>query len=1669
MAVTCFEGETCYVDLTQLVTMNGHIARSYSVSDAVSSGYTVLGTWVSVPTSPCGLLYPIVSVTTRECLFTFPGFTFTVYCKGNVHFGPILTVWTRGNTVKDVPVSLLDSSDSPLASIDSLWGYGPATYTTNPPTVHITIQTSDLRIPLYALIGIDLAEGYLDVIIIPSFTVAILPTDLCGASGEMYRLELAQRVSSVSDFIPKLRYLVTGPVTGHWVSGVVEYENPLSDFSFTYTVLDPYGNQVSDSVSVTISLPFVLHPPSPDLLIAYTGLPWQLPILTSGGTPPISITSVTSPFTYTSLNVVEWSSPTNTLSPVALTVTVIDNSCDLVTSSFTVDVTVLTGIPPVFRPFDGSEMQCYEGEMWTVGLGNYLYHVYFSFSELVTSVTGSPAGMYVDASGTLTWLNPVAGPASISLQSCSPENYCSSSLYSLTCVPPVTVTISNLPTDLYIGQELHELTPIPIVTVHQSGTQCTTNILSLSLVLPKPEGLMVDQAGYLWWKPGFADVYSFTIKAELTGNPTAIGLSSTVSITVLANSIPSFTLLRPLKSHQQCLISLLTDACSLDIMTTLQPIDADNDVITCTSDVYTVTGNVLTWDRSLESTTSPSAPITVRCDDAHSAFIYSLSFRLYPDFLPVISDLIPNDLTATVGTVWMRSFTVTAGTIQYPTDASQVLSVEVVSSLIKHVSPGDLTFNPPMGSEGSTVSLTISVVWTGYVSIPVTATYTISVDSTPPQYPVCSPLTTLEKTLLMSSPPPLFSLDLTTKCSSPVSHPLQFALKQAPPDVHLTSSILTWSPTTPETRIQVTISVKDLVYTQEIITFYVFDVIPRCDFTFNVLKLRAKSGERYRTRVELDAYCALYRHMMDFGYGMTVSGPNLTPPIPEIDPNYGLITWDVPMDFSYIGEYVLTVTLTEIVDVGDPANIKTQSFSLLLDPRIDLGIPVPSPFTTTASPWSATFHCQSSVLSPTFTLITTSPRVTFSSGIVTYTPLIGEYASDVVRLECSDGVVTSTYSFLISPVKQVTSPVLTPQSFTVTEDQLNIGGISWSDVDSFPQEVTVFMVNAVVPSGFYLHKWGYFYYIPPQGGVESVIIEVNDGISSQQASIDFTITEVNDAPYLPPIPPVYIDRLQGQTSFSFTLSPTDEETPSLAVHYTYKDSLGSDLNTVSSPMEFLWTPEFDVSHREVDVWVVDAGGLSSNMQSTLLCQGVECRIRPEILTVTTTDPACTQSGTRLISCWRDTPEHVVIIQVSGYNLDTGIFVGYRECGFVASSVTGTDLYVTVTCELPYPSPIGRKTFIYGETSGLTGFAKDYIEYSLPPVPTLIPYLQPTQKLLLYGSGTLTVPIHGTDINPRCTCYASVDGLIESLTGVFDYMGSQYSTCSFTNGVLTVDLVYYIRLNCGEIGVTTSTSIPFVYLNLQVLPGISPITTGHDHGGYTIPIQASGLSVCYEDFILVSFLGHTIKPVFFCDDNMADIQLPAYESTWGSRVITVTLSVNGGWSYTEPSNSFIFTYTGICPDGSYVSGPICSPCPSGYKCPISHSNYYLQSAIPCDLGSYQPSPSQSTCIPCEPGYQCFCIGLTDHILCDAGFVCATSGIIRRSEPCPPGYYCKAGTSDPTLDLTSTDLPYPIPCPQASYCKIGAYDSSIDLTDPYRPQPCSTGFFCPSGSSNSFVSY
>ncbi|XP_053729819.1 SCO-spondin isoform X1 [Synchiropus splendidus] len=155
----------------------------------------------------------------------------------------------------------------------------------------------------------------------------------------------------------------------------------------------------------------------------------------------------------------------------------------------------------------------------------------------------------------------------------------------------------------------------------------------------------------------------------------------------------------------------------------------------------------------------------------------------------------------------------------------------------------------------------------------------------------------------------------------------------------------------------------------------------------------------------------------------------------------------------------------------------------------------------------------------------------------------------------------------------------------------------------------------------------------------------------------------------------------------------------------------------------------------------------------------------------------------------------------------------------------------------------------------------------------------------------------------------------------------------------------------------------------------------------------------------------------------------------------------------------------CPPGSYqprAGQASCEPCPAGFLCQDAGTTlprrcaegFYCpsESAVqhPCPSGRYGNMTglfAEHQCLLCDPGMFCSGTGKTGPSgQCAAGFVCVGGASEpspsdgRTGLPCPPGFFCSAGTFVPQ------------PCPK------GTFSEKSGLTDESQCQSCRPGFYC-----------
>ena len=344
-----------------------------------------------------------------------------------------------------------------------------------------------------------------------------------------------------------------------------------------------------------------------------------------------------------------------------------------------------------------------------------------------------------------------------------------------------------------------------------------------------------------------------------------------------------------------------------------------------------------------------------------------------------------------------------------------------------------------------------------------------------------------------------------------------------------------------------------------------------------------------------------------------------------------------------------------------------------------------------------------------------------------------------------------------------------------------------------------------------------------------------------------------------------------------------------------------------------------------------------------------------------------------------------------------------------------------------------------------------------PMPCLPGYAQGST-----GQGTCTTcsagtySLVGSSICNPCPAgsYCAVSSQTPILCPIGTYSSSGASVCTqCTNGYV-----------CPT-GSTSATNGPCplgFFCTFQTISGIKllnlqPCPKGYYGTTQGKATQALGCTACTQGYFC-PIAGMTVPLVCpkgkYCptqSDNAQPCTSGTYNPNYGSIDNTACINCPGG---------------NYCPTAE--DEPI--PCPPGYICPSGSTTYTTK----CAAGTYSsvnPITLAANCITCPAGAYCLIgsgaptlcspgtynqntgsVDSTACLNCGSGHACPKYGNIKdNGVPCPPGYYCPAGTAYPTQNP----------------CLAGSYSDSYDAISSATCLPCPIGYMCEAGT-NRFTS-
>lgn len=1095
-----------------------------------------------------------------------------------------------------------------------------------------------------------------------------------------------------------------------------------------------------------------------------------------------------------------------------------------------------------------------------------------------------------------------------------------------------------------------------------------------------------------------------------------------VLIEVLPHLLPDVSMERVVSSDMMCAITLESPNANCYLLRTLENIFGYSDVIysvvyPTTSEIF-IGNNIVIWDRSQVSANylDLSSSIILMLTDQEQGFVYTYPFWFTPNYIPVISDLNTQTdpvLTAFFQCSWERTFTIQVGDLIYPASLFSPITFSNSASETITLTSGQLSWTPNVSSQ----SVTLIISFTGPGDLTTTKNFEVYVNSN--SLPVC----TIDPELLKVYKQKTFTIDLSIVCSDSDGEEILFEIIEGPDGMTLDNSVISWSTSLEDLGVKrkVTIFMTNQFGTCP--EYYSFEIVPQPKIKISLETQDLYYGVAFRSVVLLENREFFEVHMLR--YSISTSGNIL------IDSEYGIITWESPNQSE-------TIQVTVAVDSSFyVADSKTSTFSLEIVsssvvPEFNLGLPLSleKKQVYANEMWQVEINCICPLDTPSITIISFTNTMELIGNILQWTPPVTFYDSGLVSLTCASSLfqTATTYSFILNPVNSL-DPVPTCENINIDINYHNSyqyqTEFNWIIRDFSLYDLSLTIAENNFPN-MKIFKRGLAYWNNadrPSSLINTILIDDTSKTNTCEIAIVFTNSTdppdiINNNNLLCQVPPCTLEILTTGDPSAIYISNSDYILQSSNT-FTWDPPGGVLIQ------ETIFTAENEADQKSIDV---------------VLCQNSECRKWPVIETIES--DSCVIIN-QVLTCTYIYPETVIYLKITGRNFvgNSEVIVGNKYCVVTVQSNS------EITCRLPPPS-FGLSTYI------VTVHRLDIDMYSPGKVIDYSHYYEAKALILDLGdlnpliitpdsNGYYWVPINADLLFKTCTCYS------QSTPGVFTYKSSIYSECKF-EGLLSQE--YTLTICCFG----SCTSLTFYAVNDLTLSGPSPSEI-YAHGLYPITISYSYTGPCTPSQIIFKLNSHLLRSSSPCSYS-ATLIVPPQDSSTTS--IEIFISLNNGLTYS--ANSLTLTLSGFCSIGEYQLNGLCTLCPIGYMCDYNFSDKlsFFFTPIPCELGYYQDSEGQDSCIICPLGHQCFCRAGTSPIVCDAGFVCDELGIVKRWKACPKGNYCEEGTESYTFG----DYKGPELCPEGNYCIYGVFTNISDPLDPYHPRPCENGASCPAGSSN-----
>ncbi|CAG9332327.1 unnamed protein product [Blepharisma stoltei] len=1467
--------------------------------------------------------------------------------------------------------------------------------------------------------------------------------------------------------------------------GIITWPSPTSSISVTVSISDKRCSVRSLSYQITVSGGNVgtITLPSADTFLLYYHTTFSAQAatsLSSISSVTISPNDITAASSGSNINLSDTYVNYQTSKSFTLTATDGTNSCSA-------DFYVTIYIPPspaIQSSLWPSDYYCLTGSTYTLDVSKYVTY-YINPYEGSLGVYPQINMPFTINNMLLTWPNPSGSQsfgiiACVNLEFCIPQTLATIACHNLQIIIPSTA-------NLYA----HVKFTLSVTATDNSNSISISGLTSLYLTGENPPDMTVDSStGVISWTP--SDYYagktiSVIVSANYTANSAVYTDTKTIALTINAHSLLTLQTNSIPATETSCFVttSNISQDCELtDSLDTILGINSSQrqpyTLLTSPTDSsYSITSdNKVKWGRSSETTTAPSKAITVVVTDTLGAVIYLTPFQFFPNYQPIISSLSLTSFessaqveNAYLNSYWERSFTITDGPLTYP--GSLPISSLVISndwSEVIYNDNGVLKWTPINSAlVGKYVKITLTYTDTRTPPSIVSKSYSIDVYSnTPP-----SMAQSIPNSDLICIIDELYRLNLQNYIVDSDSNDWGFQLVSPTTlSMQVTGSVFSWTPTADliGTFVAVNITFWDIPsygFNSRIINF---NVQPKlCLILTNSI---ADFQKYFRAQVQI---CSGSTYFKISWLKFELTSPDL-PSDFNIDQNYGDIIWLSPNSALSFNVKVSYINSNLFYD-----NSITQTFQITIRPtsiypQFGSSIPIADSIKTanSGSLWSLDVTCWHPLEGVSITVSTNKMAYSVSgsaiscsstgcsSATLNWTPTDTDLDSGLVVLSCTTETssITTTYAFILAPIYRTrTTPKCTGATLSLTEYSNYNYQMIWTDQDALFHDITIYETSPSGLANFTLYKWGYFEWHPVEPHSDFQMgLTIQDNYTTGNCYLTLNFGFDYQEPWITnAINAKYCDGDQPSPCAIDVSLPIAGNVKTYSINDT-----NNFINYATS--KATWGPSIVLPYVYIEYSGFGYHGTNAKT-TTMLCQGVQCRLWPVILYIDSPSVGtlCTKSGDSL-TCQVFSPASQLILNILGYNfgnIPPSVWVGNKDC----SVITSTD--TTISCTIPMP------TFGYAQNlliivkrndKDYTGSPKKWFNYYQSAQPILYPPAISPIYMYPDDDSNIIVPLWANFILPICTCQAVGGG--STLYGIFSFQGT-YSECSFSSSVFVANTDYNIQLCCSSCS-SQNYLIQIADINLNI---DSNSNFGHNHGLYDVTT-----TMTFGGTYTVSNIIYKLGNRYFSFSSLNSVsqseftfQMPPYSETSSNPFLRVSL--NHGLTFSSDSQSKIFTFVGRCTLGQYIDGNNCVACPAGSKCTsvFSSATIYYFSPEVCDLGYFQANTGQSSCTICPRGQQCYCRGMVASVNCDAGFMCAAAGTVKRYKPCVDGSWCDAAITNETESFYQNDMPTemnPIKCDKQSYCLYGVYSHVIDTTDLYKAQPCADGYTCDIGSKNKY---